>query len=467
MRSRTTLIPFLFAIIILSAYSSLLTTRRVGADIAYPTVSVSPAAQVAAVGEQVNVSIVISNAVDLFVYQVFVSYSPETLSVLGVTEGNLLKRAGAYETFCRAVFSNTGGLVQVANSLFRGAQPVTGGGEAFTITFTVNKPGGSALLVHDVAMKNQFNINLEPIFTQNGTLSTAAIEVTPNRIRPTVSNDLSVNKTFNVNVTLAGTVSELYGYDLNVTYNIGILQATAATLLPLMGTPNTNLTLIDNSGGTVRLSLECTSPAPSTNVTGTLATIAFKVLSLGDTNIEISENSTVVDINGNGVFPLLGSASFKNQYANRNIGIVSSTLSSYEADAGDNLTDTIIMRNDGSTNETYEVIVHAYGPQSNITTLVAGPSTFTIGSNTTDTITMTLETTGMSGNYTLQAFIYYLPEETTYQDNTYTVLKELQVQAAPEESSLYGTTFYVAVAAIVILIAIVAAYMLLRRRKAS
>ena len=469
MLTKKTLIPFLFTILILSACSSLLTTRRAGATISgYPVVSITPTVSFAAVGENVNVSIVISNGVSLFLYQVYVSYSSELVSIVNVTEGSLLGRGGAYPTFWRAVYNNDQGLLQVANSLFRGGQTVMGDGEAFIVTLKMNKPGGSQLLLHDILLKNEFAITFTPVFTQNATISTAAIGVTPNPIRPNASNDYSINKTFNVNITLNGAVSKLYMYDLNVTYGKDVLEATAADLLPFMGIPNTNLTTIDNDDGKVRLSLECTPPAASTNVTGALAIITFRVISLGATDIEISENSALMDEDGKGIFPILGSASFNNQYANRNIGVVSSALSSYEVTAGDDVTETTVVRNDGSTNLTYQIAVHAYDTQDNIPALVAGPSTLTIGKNTTATITMTLKTTGLDGNYTVQAYIYNLPEETSYQDNTYTITMELLVHPAAEESpSPFGTTFYAIVAAIVILVAIIAAYILLRRKKAS
>ncbi len=464
MLNKKALIPFLFTIIILSSYSSMFVTRKTAAQLLYPTVSITPTASTVAVNENINVSIVISNAVDLFTYQVFLSYSPGFLSVTNIIEGDLLKRSGAYATVWRAV-NSTPGLIQAADSLLKGGQLVSGGGEAFIVTFTANKAGGSELLLHDIILMNNFGTPFEPVFTENATISTAALEITPSLIRPDASNDLGINKTFNVNLTLAGEVSRLYKYDLNVTYGKDILEATEANLLPLMGTPNTNLTLIDNENGVVSLSLECTPPAQSTNTAGTLATITFKVIKLGETNIEINETSTLVDEDGLQLFLLLGAASFNNQYANRNIGIVSFDLASYEATAGNNVTAMTVVRNYGTTNETYELVVHAYSTQNNSIALVGGPSTLTIEANTTNSMNMTLQTTGLAGNYTVQAFVFYLPEETNYQDNSYAATQELQVQPSTEESSPFGTLFYVVVAVIVIAIAIAAAYLLRRRKK--
>lgn len=462
MLNKKALTPFLFIIIILS--SSMFATRKTAAQLAYPTVSITPTASTVAVNENINVSIFVSNAVDLFTYQVVLNYSSEMLSVMNIIEGNLLKRSGAYPTSWNPV-NRTLGLVQVADTLLKGAQLVSGGGEAFKVTFRANKAGGSELLLQDVILMNNYGTPFNPVFTENATISTAAIKVTPSLIRPDASNDLSINKTFNINLTLTGEVSKLYKYDLNVTYGKDVLEATEASLLPLMGTPNTNLTLIDNENGVVSLSLECTPPAQSTNTTGTLATITFKVIRLGETNIQINETSTLVDEDGLQLFPTLGAASFNNQYANRNIGILSFDLASYEATAGKNVTAMTVVKNYGSTNETCELIVHAYDTQDNFIALVGGPSTLTIGANTTDSMNMTLGTAGLSGNYTVQAFTFYLPEETSYQDNTYTATKELQVQPIAAESSPFGTLFYVVVAVIVIAIAIIAAYLLRRRKK--
>lgn len=464
MVTKKPLIPLLFTILIISTLSSITTTKKVEAVTAYPVVSVSPRVSYGNVGENVNVSIVITNAVELFLYQVYVDYSPTMLSVVDITEGDLLRRGGAYTTFWRAVYNDTRGLAQIANSLLRGGQPVTGDGEAFRITFRINKSGGSALLLHDLSLQNQFNGKIEPVFNQNGTVTTAKLELSPSQLRSSGSEDYSINKTFNVNVTLTGAVSDLYSHDISINYGNGILKATAATLLPFMGTPNTNQTQIDHDNGRIQLSLNCTSPAPSTNTTGTMATITFQVLSLGATDIEISQNSTLTDINGKQIYPLLGFAIFDNAYTPKNIGILSATLASYEATAGDNITLTALIKNEGATNETCHIMAHA---QNTITALVAGPTDFQIDANTSQTITLTLRTDGLDGNYTANVFLFYLPEETTHQDNQFTIAQQLLVNPKPEEApSIFSSTFYYAVAIIAILIAIIAVYYLARRRKA-
>jgi len=462
MVTKRILIPFLSTILVLSVLSPLLVPRQAKAQSRYPIVSITPPSSFGAVDENLNVSIVVANVVGLFLYQVYIDYSPDVVSVVNITEGNLLQRGGAYTTFWRAVYDNSQGLVQVANSLLRGAQTVTGIGEAFIVTFKLNKAGGSLFHLHDVMLANQFGGQIIPVFTEDATVSTAKLEITPNLIRPTASNDYSINKTFNVNITLVGAVSSLYAYDLNVTYRKDVLEATSVTLLPFMGTPNANQTQIDSGNGTISLSLECTPPASSTNVTGTLATIAFRVIGVGDASIEISENATLADKDGRNVVPNLGSASFNNQYGTRNIGILDSTLSSYEVTAGDSITETIIVKNDGSANETLLAAAHA---RKGIAALVAGPSTFTIQANTSETITMTLKTEGLDGNYTVDVFIFYLPEETTYQDNNWTINQPLLVHAKAEETPPLSTTFYAGVAIVVIIIAVVAAYILVRRRR--
>jgi len=462
MLPKKAIIPFLFSILILSSYSCLLTTRRVAADVAFPTFSITPAASEVAVGENTTVNVMISNVYNLFIYQVYISYSPNVLSLVDIEEGELLRRNGACQTFWQTL-NDTGGLVKVVNSLLKGGQTVTGEGAAFNVTFTALRPGGSELLLHHTFMTNQYGGSMAPILTQNGTMSTTGIKVTPNSLRPSGSNDYSVNKTFDINITLDGAVSQLYGYKLNVSYGKDVLEATAATLLPTLGTPNTNQTIIDNNNGSIELSLNCTPPAPSTNVTGVLVTVTFRVINVGGTSIEISESSTLTDKDGLPLFPLLGSASFDNRYANRNIGIVSSLLSSYQITAGDNITGAIIVRNDESVNETYTILVKAYGTQDNGQAIIGGPTSLVIGANTTDTINVTLATTGLAGNYTIKASIYYLPEETDLLDNSYNVTNELLVHQAEESQSPFSTTVYVAIALVVILIAVVAIYILRRR----
>jgi len=137
----------------------------------FPIVHFSHETYYGAVGENVIARIIISNAVDLFMYQVFIDYSPEILSVVNVTEGDLLRRGGAYTTFWIAVHNDTKGLVQVANSLLRGGQPVTGNGEAFEVTFKLIEAGTSALHLHDVVLANQFAAQIVPVFAEDSTIS--------------------------------------------------------------------------------------------------------------------------------------------------------------------------------------------------------------------------------------------------------------------------------------------------------
>lgn len=456
------LIPLLFTILTVSAFSSITITRKTEAA-GYPVISVSPRTSYASVGETVNVSIILSNAISVVGYQVHVSYFPELLSLISVTEGDLLKRGGAYTTFWSATRNDAEGIVRVVVSLLRGAQTVTGDGEAFKVSFNVKKAGGSELLLHHLMLTNEYGGQITPVFSQNGTVTTARLDLNPSVMRSGGAEDYSINKTFNVNVTLNGEVNNLYKYYLNINYGNGVLEATSIDLLPLMGTPNTNQTEMDHDNGHIRLSLNCTPPAPATNATGTLATITFRVLSFGSTEIEISENSSLVDVNEKQAYPLFSFASFNNEYSPSNIGILSSTLSSYNVTAEENITLTALIRNEGATSETCYIMAHA---QNTVSVLVAQPTNFSIDANTSQTTTITLRTDGLDGNYSVTVFLFYLPEETTYGDNQFTVNQQLTVTPKAEEaSSAFSPTFYYAIAIILVLIVIAATYYLIRRRR--
>jgi hypothetical protein len=298
---------------------------------------------------------------------------------------------------------------------------------------------------------NQFGALIRPLESEDGLISTTKLEFTPNLVR--------AGPTFNVNVTLEGSVENFKKFDLEITYDWAILNVTSATILNIIGTPNASEPIINaTEEGKVKLAMTLES---STNSTGALATIAFSVIQLGSVDVSISD-STLTDQSGNAIIHVLGKMSFTNLV--RNIAIIDAVMASYEATAGDNIAETITLKNDGTMNETTAIVTHALDTRNNITALVGGPTTLNMTAESNTTITITLNTIGLDGNYTLHTFIFYVPDETTIQDNEWTATQQLRINPKPEEApSIFGTNFYMILAVVVIIIIVVALYFLKRK----
>jgi hypothetical protein len=122
-----------------------------------PCIFMDPSLSVAQTGEYFSLNVSVSNAILLWAYQIYISFSPEVLEVTGVVEGNFLIRSLYNNTFWLAKWNNTEGLIQVWESL-RANPPeppppvASGTGELFQITFKAKNLGSCILHLHDTAM---------------------------------------------------------------------------------------------------------------------------------------------------------------------------------------------------------------------------------------------------------------------------------------------------------------------------
>ena len=462
---------FLFAILVICSFAPLLLINEPEVLAAsYPTIYVTPSVAYGEPNQTVTVSLMIANVFNLWSYQVYVNYAPDILEIVRnssvpsetsvyaylVHQGDFMKR-GAYDTFWQPKVNNTGGQLKVWESMLLPSPDTSGSGELFSVVFKIKKTGASILNLTETYLETRFSVSL-PHEDYNGAITTVSLGMSPSLIR---GEDYPADSFFDVNVSLGGTVENFYGFDLNITYGKDTINVTSVAFLPLLEMPNDNLTEINYTEGRIRLLMNCTAPASPISTTGPIATLRFKVLpSEQKADIEIVD-SILVDSSGNEIIHLVSKATFTGGLI-RNIGIREATLSSYAVNAGDGITLTITAYNNGTRNETFTVIAYAV---NNITVLAGGPEEFTIESNQTSTLTLTLGTYGLGGNYTIYVNMPSVPDESTTGDNQYAVASMLSVtpKAEPVESP-FGTTFYLAIAIIIIVIVVVLIYYLRRRR---
>jgi len=224
-----------------------------------PCILVEPTLTGAQPNEQFSLNVTVANAVWLWSYQVYVSFSPEVLEVVRVTEGNFLIRSTYNNTFWLPKWNNTLGLIQVWESLVAENPPppeAFGSGGLFQITFKVKGFGNSVLHLHqtDTAYHDGSPIphtTLDGIFTN-----------LPNSVAQEIQWE---DRTFYVNITSNSTVSPV-AFDQpqkTVCFNVtgpGGTEGYALVSVPLMllraqtgewqitvdATPSTTLVLSDS-----------------------------------------------------------------------------------------------------------------------------------------------------------------------------------------------------------------------------
>lgn len=422
----------------------------------YPILSFSPKTYFAVPGEEFNASVVISNIRWLYTYQIYVVFSPEILEVVRVIQGDFLRR-GQYNTFWQPKWNNTKGEVQIWETLLSPDPESSGSGELFKITFRIKKPGGSFLNFTQTKLIDPFKalINHE---TEDGVATTIKLDINPEQMK---GYEYEPGRIFDVNLTLMGVIENFYGYNVTIKYDKEIINATSVVLVPLLAMPNANFTYINSTEGTILLSVMCEAGAPSTDSTGLLATITFEVLTVGKTSIEFLY-SQLFDVDGNEIVHVFEGAFLSNII--RNVGILSdgTSLSPLSVTAGENLTLSLKVINDGVIDETISVIVYAV---NEITAIIGGPVDFVIPKHSNQTIEMNLSTNGLEGNYTIVVLIPFVPDEIDLTDNEYEFPSPVIVSPKITASIIFfDPMFYGSIVGIVIIIILTVVVYLRRKR---
>jgi len=127
------------------------------------------------------------------------------------------------------------------------------------------------------------------LVTQATQATSGVIAIEPAEIR-----DISPGGTFTVNVTVAG-VSEVYGWQVNITFNPQILNVENVTEGTFLKQVNQTVFMkkIDNTGGYVLLS-STFFPIPEQGASGSglLVQVIFTVKGSGSSSLHFEENGT-------------------------------------------------------------------------------------------------------------------------------------------------------------------------------
>lgn len=107
--------------------------------------------------------------------------------------------------------------------------------------------------------------------------------------------------TFSVGVVVEN-VQELYAFDIIVQFDPDVLAASQLTLGSFLAEGWTLIQAIDNVAGTVQFAMTQINPEPAKTGSGTLFTIDFTALDLGESDLEFLRS----DLSDNVDFQLIG-----------------------------------------------------------------------------------------------------------------------------------------------------------------
>jgi hypothetical protein len=146
------------------------------------------------IGNTFQVHVNITGAVDLFAYQVNVTWNPAILSYSGLTYGEFLARTGSAYGTSRTQptlkADNVAGYVSVAETILGDVAGITGNGRLFTISFLIMDYGATPI---GIGMGGEL-----PTRLLESTGADHAYTVTDGYFRNGLTGDANLDRTINV-----------------------------------------------------------------------------------------------------------------------------------------------------------------------------------------------------------------------------------------------------------------------------
>ncbi len=143
--------------------------------VADPILSLNPSGLVFSLGDNFTVDVEITGAIDLYGWQLDVSFDPAVINVLSTSEGTFLTSGGATTFFIGGTLDNGAGLVDDMAATRTGAIPgVNGDGILATISFQATGAGTTAITLGNVLLSDP---SAQPLTV--GSLTGTSVTVIP------------------------------------------------------------------------------------------------------------------------------------------------------------------------------------------------------------------------------------------------------------------------------------------------
>ena len=310
------------------------------------------------------------------------------------------------------------GLVKVQASLLGDVPGAYGNGVLATVRFRVLAQGESPLDLRNTRVKDSM-LNHIAHSTENGYFQWyVKVFADPASI---VGPPPRIGETFTVNINISD-VHDLYVWQAGMTFNATVLEALNIAEgeflmragVPTLWTPGS----IDNTNGIIHYSASSvTGSTPGVSGSGQLMSATFRVKDVGNSTLYLTAilllDSDLVSIEP--VYIVDGYVEIHRQ----DIAILSVTTSAPEAYPTWTfpLNITVVVENQGTATETFDVEFWAEGPEWTGWALIE-TKTITLAAGANTTLVFNWNITGIAeGVYTIWVEAIALPEETDTEDN--------------------------------------------------
>lgn len=105
-------------------------------------------------GASLSVNVNISNVADLYDYQLDLTFNPNVVSAIGVTEGAFLQSGGSTFFILGTIDNSAGSITFNVDTLLSAISGVTGGGTLVVFDFTALSPGTSTFTIENEILQD-------------------------------------------------------------------------------------------------------------------------------------------------------------------------------------------------------------------------------------------------------------------------------------------------------------------------
>ncbi|MCW4052981.1 MAG: cohesin domain-containing protein [Candidatus Bathyarchaeota archaeon] len=271
---------------------------------------VDPTTSIADFGESFTVNIDIQDVTDLSSYDVKFGFNWHVLEATNVEEGPFLKEGTISPLgtdFIKAIVnSESEGSVRVMCNIIGDYPGVDGSGTLFNVTFTVRPSGGANVGFSDLRIYHYILLDSTstgiPHSVKHGSFSTAlnCVRIEPSSI---VDPTLSPGKTFTVDVMISR-VLFLYAWQVNMSFNPEVLRfvnVAEGDFLKSQPAGTIGVKHIEESWAVFGWTTMGEYLGKSGS--GTLATVEFEVLKIGESLLEIETDPFYIELTDTWVYP--------------------------------------------------------------------------------------------------------------------------------------------------------------------
>jgi uncharacterized protein YhbP (UPF0306 family) len=227
----------------------------------------------------------IQEVIDLYGAGFDITFDPDLLKVLDITEGDFLKEGTTKTSFLKQI-DNEQGRVVIGITRLGSITGVSGSGTLATIVLRPKTPGTTTLKLQNIQLKDsQLDIILADVIDSiiNIKLSPVILEILPAEVT------ILSNQTFTVTITAKNAV-DLYGASFDFVFDkdkLKVLKIKEGDFLKQATVSTSFLHKIYNEQGKVVIGTTRLGSITGVSGTGTLATIILKPKASGTTTLKL------------------------------------------------------------------------------------------------------------------------------------------------------------------------------------